>query len=45
MSAQIGKREYKITIGHAFRITLNGIKELKRVKGTSSSERLNKIVY
>lgn len=45
VSAKIGDVEYKVKIGHSFRITLKGIKELKRTRGLSSYSKTNKIVY
>lgn len=45
VSVKIGKTEYKTTIGHSYKITLKGIKELKRAKGVSSSRKTKKIVY
>ncbi|MDU2557783.1 MAG: restriction endonuclease FokI C-terminal domain-containing protein [Anaerococcus prevotii] len=45
VSTKIGGVEYKVNIGHSFRITLNGIKELKRVRGLSSYPKTDKIVY
>ena len=41
----IGSIEYKTKIGHSYKITLNGLKELKRTKGVSSYKRISKIVY
>lgn len=45
VTINIGKIEYTANIGHAYRITLKGIKELKRATGTSSVPRIPKIVY
>ena len=45
VSANIGNVEYKVKIGHSFRITLKGIKELKRARGISSYSKTDKIVY
>jgi hypothetical protein len=45
VSTKIGNIEYKVNIGHSFRITLLGIKELKRAKGLSSYPKTDKIVY
>lgn len=45
VSTKIGNIEYKVSIGHSFRITLKGIKELKRARGLSSYSKTNKIVY
>lgn len=45
VSTKIGNVEYKVNIGHSFRITLNGIKELKRARGLSSYPKTDKIVY
>lgn len=42
---KIGNVEYKVKIGHSFRITLKGIKELKRARGISSYSKTDKIVY
>ena len=42
---KIGKKEYKVSIGHSFKITLEGLKELKSSKGTSSYKKIEKIVY
>ncbi|MGI6074379.1 MAG: restriction endonuclease FokI C-terminal domain-containing protein [Fermentimonas sp.] len=44
-SAKIGGVEYNVEIGHSYKITLKGIKELKRAKGSSSFSKTNKIVY
>ena len=41
----IGNKEYKAEIGHSYRITLDGIRELKGAKGTSSISKIPKIVY
>ena len=41
----IGDKEYKAIIGHSYRITLDGIRELKGAKGTSSISKIPKIVY
>lgn len=41
----IGTNEYRATIGHSYKITLKGLKELKRAKGTSSYRKTKKIVY
>lgn len=41
----IGTKEYKTIIGHSYKITLKGIKELKRARGTSSYKKTKKIVY
>ena len=41
----IGDKEYKAVIGHSYRITLDGIRELKGAKGTSSISKIPKIVY
>ena len=45
VSTKIGNIEYKVNIGHSFRITLLGIKELKRARGLSSYPKTDKIVY
>lgn len=45
VSTKIGNVEYKVKIGHSFRITLKGIKELKRARGISSYSKTDKIVY
>ena len=45
VSTKIGNTEYSVNIGHSFRITLKGIKELKRARGLSSYPKSNKIVY
>lgn len=45
VSTNIGNIEYKVKIGHSFRITLKGIKELKRARGISSYSKTDKIVY
>ena len=45
VSTKIGNVEYKVNIGHSFRITLKGIKELKRARGSSSYQKIDKIVY
>lgn len=45
VSTKIGNIEYKVNIGHSFRITLRGIKELKRARGISSYSKTDKIVY
>lgn len=45
VSTNIGNVEYKVKIGHSFRITLKGIKELKRARGVSSYSKTDKIVY
>lgn len=45
VSTNIGNVEYKVKIGHSFRITLKGIKELKRARGISSYSKTDKIVY
>lgn len=45
VSTKIGNVEYKVNIGHSFRITLLGIKELKRARGSSSYPKIDKIVY
>lgn len=42
---KIGAKEYSATIGHSYMITMKGLKELKRTKGTSSYNKLDKIVY
>ena len=41
----IGTNEYRATIGHSYKITLKGFKELKRARGTSSYRKTKKIVY
>ncbi len=45
VSTKIGNTEYSVNIGHSFRITLKGIKELKRARGLSSYPKTEKIVY
>lgn len=45
VSTKIGNVEYTVNIGHSYRITLKGIKELKRTRGSSSYQKNNKIVY
>lgn len=45
VSTKIGDQEYSTTIGHSYMITMKGLRELKRTKGTSSYTKLNKIVY
>ncbi len=44
-TVRVGNKTYETNIGHAYRITLEGIKELKRTRGTSSTKRIPKIVY
>lgn len=41
----IGTNECRATIGHSYKITLKGFKELKRARGTSSYRKTKKIVY
>lgn len=41
----IGTNKYRATIGHSYKITLKGLKELKRARGTSSYRKTKKIVY
>lgn len=41
----IGTNEYRAIIGHSYKITLKGFKELKRARGTSSYRKTKKIVY
>lgn len=45
VSTKIGNIEYKVNIGHSYRITLKGIKELKKARGLSSYPKTDKIVY
>ena len=41
----IGNKIYKTTVGHSYKITLQGIKALNRIRGKSSLKRIPKIVY
>ncbi len=45
VSTKIGNDSYTINIGHSFRITWKGLKELKRARGLSSYSKTDKIVY
>ena len=45
VTVEYANQKYTTTIGHSFSITLEGVKNLKRAYGTSSSSRIDKIVY
>ncbi len=44
-SVTVGSNTYETIIGHAYQITLKGIREIKKTEGLSSVARVPKIVY